>query len=94
MLRLGQHLTSLLDVPSASRTGAAKKKRKGGGKQRRDGQTELPDDTDSGDSTCLYAESCEAERLWEVDIEETFLLGSASIADAVPLMPSRWFLVD
>ena len=44
MLRLGQHLTSSFDVPSANRTGAAKKKRKGGGKQRRDGQAELPDD--------------------------------------------------
>jgi len=94
LMRLGQHMTSSFDVPSASRTGAAKKKSKGGGKQRRDGQTELPEDTDSGDSTCLYAEACEAERLWEVDIEEEFLMGSASIADAVHVMPFRWLLAD
>ena len=100
MLRLGQHLTSSFDVPSASRLGSAKKKHKKY-KHRRHEQTDMPEDLedpDHGDSDFPEdfedTDSGEMERRLEDSIENEFLMGSPSIADAVGRMPSVYLLAD
>ena len=72
-MRLGQHLTASLNVPWASQ------RRKGKGKQRRDGQTERLEDTDT--------DSSNAQKREDVDFEEEFFMKSTDV-------PSYWFLVD
>jgi hypothetical protein len=72
LMRIGQHLTSAYDVPSASQVGAGKKRRtsKKAAKQ--------AEDIDSSDCASLLAEASDAERRAEVDIADEFRMASHS----------------
>ena len=95
LMLLSQHLCSSFDVPSASRMGAAKKRRKGKKMQKAEGcGIQFPEDSDSDDSTCMLAEACDSEKPWEEDIQDEFLMWSGSIADAACIMPEYWVLCD